>query len=367
MPTVPAEAVYAALRELAGGDRECSPTVAQIAELAELGRTRTKAALAELEAEGRLERTHHADGVTPVAYRLVTPVATPLVTPVATADVTPVALVRERDTPEPSLRARSAGNGNRSRAAERPPTSAGAPPRARLAAPQPTEPAVPTEPDPNPAGAAIAAAVAECSRQGKPDLDEAAKRRIGSVAKRMHKGGVGIAEIQAAAMYLAAHGMSDLQAAHRASLEQQAEAAGDADLAERAAASFAARAEDRARPRIELAYHPITIDELAEVWHLLSVLWPRVALPPAEHAPAWVAELKPCPVDSVLAACRQWSRRTDGQGGWPPNVGQLRTRARLLYGDELTIQHANRAVAEQQRILRGEAKGDGTDPRAYGA
>lgn len=371
MPTVPAEAVYAALRELAAGDATCTPTVAQIAELADLGRTRTKQALAELEAAGRLERTHHADGVTPVAYRIVTPVATPPLTPVAIADVTPVTLAGARDRSEPSLRARSAGNGNRSRAADREPTREPTPPaapaRARLAALNPTERDV-TDPDPpNPAGAAIAAAVAECTRQGKPDLDEAAKRRIGSVAKRMHRDGVPISELQAAAMYLAAHGMSDLQAAHRARLEQAQQAEGSAELAEQAAASFAARAEDRARPAIECPWHALTVDELTEVWHLLAVLWPRVPLPPAEHAPEWVAELRPCPVDAVLSACRQWSRRTDGLGVWPPGLGQLRTISRKLYGDELTYQHGQRQLAEQQRILSGEAKGDETDPRSTGA
>lgn len=214
------------------------------------------------------------------------------------------------------------------------------------------------DPAPNPAGDAIAAAAAEVERTGKPPLDNAAKKRIGSVAKRMHREGVSIADLQAAAIYLAAHGMSDLQAAHRSHLEALQTTTAAADLAREAAVSRAERVD---QPR-----HAITLAELAEVWSLLQVYWPRVPLPPAEHAEPWLVELRPCPVEFVLQAAQQWSRRTDGQGQWPPTVGQLRTVTRRLFADQLTLEEARRGVALEQAIWRGEAKGDGTDPRNIG-
>lgn len=354
-----ADAVLAALRELAGtGD--LAPTVAALAELAELGTTRTRESLRELERLGLISVTvgQHRQGN---AYRVL---ANALANTLANGFADPLAngLACARDRSEPSSSLSASGNGDR-RARPAAPAPASAPARARLAGPTPTqEPAMPdAEPEPaNAAGAAIAAAVAECQRQGKPELDQAAKKRIGSVAKRMHRDGITIPELQAAAIYLAAKGMSDLQAAHRAHLEATQTTETASELAERAAASAGSRAKGD-------PWHPISLAELAEVWHLLQVYWRRVALPPLEDADAWLAELRPCPVDAVLGAVRQWSRRTDGLGSWPPTLGQLRTVSRKLYGDELTYQQGRRMIAEQEAIARGEAKGDGSDPRAAGA
>lgn len=363
-PTNPApRAVLAALRELAAGTGECVATIAQLGDLAELGRTHTRSALHALELAGEITIERSAGGVTPSRYRLVTgslgtvtPSTPTSSDPVTPGEVTPSTVAHARDRSEPSSSLSASGNGDRR---ARPP----APARARLPTPDQEHPMPDPTPNPEaPAQTAIIAAVKACETMGKPPLDDAAKKRIGSVAKRMHKGGVTLVELQSAAVYLVQRGMSDLQAAHRGRLEQDAKAIAGDELAERAAASYSARAEQRR--------HPITLEELAEAWLLMRQQWPRIALPPASDAGFWVAELEPVPIEFVLEALRRWAQRTDGQGAFPPTPGQVRVVSRKLFGDAILYAKGRAIIAEDDRLAAehkarqdARAAGDASDPR----
>lgn len=352
-------AVLSALRELAAADGTCSPTIRQLADVAECGETAVRSALRALETAGCVTVERSTDGRTPSRYGVRTPSRTPSAKGLAPADPNPLTLAGARDRSEPfsSLSASDNGTGR----AHRPP----APTRARLAAqaePPQEHPMAPRNPE-APGSVAIVAAVAAAETAKKPPLDEAAKRRIGSVAKRMHSGGVTLDEIRQAAVYLVQHGMADLQAAHRGRLERDAATGQADDLADRAAASAASRR--------ELPRHAITLDEVDEAWDVMRRVWPRVPLPPEADAQFWVDELKPIPVDFVCHAIRQWGRRTDGQATWPPSVLQVYTVARKLYGDHLLEAKLERqreiereAQREHEAWRASQASGDATDPRA---
>lgn len=355
-------ALLSALRELADADGTCSPTIRQLADVAECSERSVRRGLLALETAGCVTVTRSRDGVTPSQYA-VSPLTGDPMSPLTSADLSPLTLACARDRSEPFSSLSASDNGDRRAHTPAPPP---APTRARLAAPtEPQEQAMPARNPDAPGQVAIIAAVAAAETAKKPPLDEAAKRRIGSVAKRMHAGGVTLDEIRAAAVYLVQRGMSDLQAAHRGRLELEAAAiVGDA-LHDRAMASVESR---RGLPR-----HAITLAEVDEAWLMLRLTWPRVELPPPDAAQFWVDELKPIPIDFVNAAIRQWGRRTDGQGQWPPTVLQVYTVARKLYGDylleaKLEAQRAIERKAQQEheawRAEQRRAAGDATDPRA---
>lgn len=350
-------ALLSALRELAAADGTCSPTIRQLADVAECSERSVRRGLLALEATGAVTVIRSRDGVTPSQY-VVAGVTRVEKAGVTSADLSPLPLAGARDRSEPFSSLSASDNGDRR---ARPP----APARARLAPPTtPEETPVPAARNPDaPGQVAIVAAVAAADTAKKPPLDEAAKRRIGSVAKRMHSGGVTLDEIRQAAVYLVQHGMADLQAAHRGRLEQEA-ASDQADaLADRASASAAGRR--------ELPRHALTLGEVDEAWDVLRRVWPRVPLPPDGDRQFWVDELKPIPVDFVCAAIRQWGRRTDGQATWPPSVLQVYTVARKLFGDHLLEAKLERqreiertAQREHEAWRAEQAAGDPSDPRA---
>jgi hypothetical protein len=290
---------------------------------------------------------------------------------------------RAGDRPVASNHSGLAGNGSR-RAA---PASAtpGLAREGRLTDPDLTGDDV--TPTPNPSGAAISAAVDEARRLGKPELDEATKKRIGSVAKRMHRDGVTVDELVTAAKHLAAKGLTDLLVAHRSALESSATPAPVDYSAAHAAAANRGPLPSAWEVACELwrrggrlpgdidselgfevrdeLWPPITLAEAEGVLAYMRSVWRS---PPRGDAAGWEIELRGIPQRVVLTFVRAWGRRDDPESAWPPTVLQIEGQVRARWNSELG--RLGRAwkdiLAEWEKRQQVDALGDPSDPRLEG-
>lgn len=393
MQTLPtrARALLALLRERRDAGVEGDP-LAELAAALDVAQSTVKLAIADLLDAELVERVSRPGRPSRLSLTQPTQPTQPTTQPNDPAD--PAEPTQPADPAEPTLSSRAgdrpvasnhsglAGNGSR-RAA---PASA-TPEPAREGRPADLTGDDVTDEQPNPAGAAITAAVDEARRLGKPELDEATKKRIGSVAKRMHRDGITVDELVAAAKVLAAKGLTDLLVAHRAGVERPAVAPVDLDAAARAAEPpssplpkpWAVGCELWRRGGREVAdldtelgelvtaelWPPITVDEAADVLAFVRTIWRQ---PPTGGPETWERELRGIPQRVVVGFIRKHGRSGEGDAAYPPTALQIAGAARPRWEFELRQLRSawESIVAEWARRQQIDAAGDPTDPRDEG-
>lgn len=294
------EQVYAAMLECAGAslDGLCDLSAADLRAMTTIKSDRTvTAARAQLAAEGSVEVVEAAPGKRP-SYRVNPRNPTPAIDPRNTPAIAGV--------PTPAIDPRNCSSATRAYALD---TTVAVEGRGgvgtgvvRATTPAIAETAGVAEVGPT----VVGWAVDEQRRRGKPVLDGAMLKRIGSTAKRMAEAGVPPVELKAAAEYLVGRDMTDLQAAHRRCLADAAPVSGD--LQARAAASRAARD--------PMHLGRLREGELVEASAKVARVWRNAVIDEAE----WAHGLRDIPIGGVLWGIDQYARTG---AAWPPTWGQV--------------------------------------------